>query len=149
MARVRARWLSGRAVVLHVSAVVLTCGCAAAAWWQVNRAEDGNLLSDFYSVMWPVFGILVVTFWWLLIHTDYDQAGLKGLRRQASASPAPPASVAEVPARSASAASTTALAPAADDDPEMAAYNARLARLASSGPKTWRHRDPVVVRRPQ
>ncbi len=37
---------------------------------------------------------------------------------------------------------------AADEaDPELAAYNARLAELASQGPKTWRHRESVVVRR--
>jgi hypothetical protein len=38
---------------------------------------------------------------------------------------------------------------ATDDDPDLAAYNARLADLAAKGPKTWRHREEVVVRRPQ
>jgi hypothetical protein len=41
------------------------------------------------------------------------------------------------------------VASAADDDPELAAYNTRLAELAAKGPKTWRHREEVVVRRPQ
>jgi hypothetical protein len=36
-----------------------------------------------------------------------------------------------------------------DEDPELAAYNARLAELAAQGPKTWRTRESVVVRREQ
>jgi hypothetical protein len=35
------------------------------------------------------------------------------------------------------------------EDPELAAYNARLAELAAKGPKTWRAREKVVVRREQ
>jgi hypothetical protein len=36
-----------------------------------------------------------------------------------------------------------------DEDPELAAYNARLAELAAKGPKTWRNRESVVARRAQ
>lgn len=127
---------------LHLALLVLVPGCALAAWWQVNRAEDGNQLSYLYSVMWPVFGILAIYFWWMLIHTDFDEVGLKGMRRQqaaaASADPAPESPV----------------VPTADDqpsveDPELAAYNERLAKLAVQGPKTWRTRERVVVRREQ
>ncbi|HWD56398.1 MAG TPA: hypothetical protein VG346_14825 [Acidimicrobiales bacterium] len=151
----RERWLSGRAIALHVGVLVAVPGCAIAAWWQINRAQDGNQLSYLYSVMWPVFGLLAIIFWWMLIHTDYDTVGLKGMRRlQAEAapahaeaadaatahgvptSPADPPVVAEVP-----------MSPAPEDDPELAAYNARLAQLASQGPKTWRRRESVVVRR--
>ena len=85
MATVRERWLSRRAVSLHVAVLVFVPGCALAAWWQINRAEDGNQLSYLYSVMWPAFGILGLYFWWMLIHTDYDTVGLKGMRRQQAA----------------------------------------------------------------
>ena len=144
MAAVRERWLSARAVSLHTAALILVPGCAFAAWWQVNRAADGNLLSYFYSVMWPAFGILVLYFWWLLIHTDYDSVGLKGMRQQqqqaqepgAAASPVAPTIVAEAPAP-----------PAGADDPDLVAYNARLAELSAQGPKTWRNKESVVVRR--
>lgn len=151
MAAVRERWLSGRAAALHVAVLVVVPGCAVAAWWQINRAQDGNQLSYLYSVMWPVFGLLAIIFWWMLIHTDYDAVGLKGMRRQqateavaphtadgVATSPVPPSVVAEV-----------FLGSTADDDPDLAAYNARLAELAAQGPKTWRHREEVVVRRPQ
>jgi hypothetical protein len=154
MAHVRERWLSRRAVALHVAVLVAVPACAIAASWQINRAQDGNQLSYLYSVMWPVFGLLAIVFWWMLIHTDYDAVGLKGVRRQqaeaqarldaslpapngVAASPAPTPNVSEV-----------SLSPAADEDPELAAYNARLAELAAQGPKTWRRRESVVVRRP-
>ena len=149
MAGVRERWLSGRAVALHVAVLVVVPGCVIAAWWQVNRAQDGNQLSYLYSVMWPVFGLLGIIFWWMLIHTDYDAAGLKGMRRQ-QASPQTNGAADEVATTPASAAVLPAVPlVAADEDPDLAAYNARLAGLAAKGPKTWRHREEVVVRRPQ
>jgi hypothetical protein len=144
MAAVRERWLSGRAVSLHAAVLVLVPGCAIAAWWQVNRAQDGNMLSYFYSVMWPAFGILVLSFWWVLIHTDYEAVGLKGMRRQHQQSAAPALPVAGSPR---SPTTVGAAGPGVEADPELAAYNARLAELSAKGPKTWRTRDPVVVRR--
>ncbi len=145
MADVRERWLSRRAVSLHVAVLVFVPGCAVAAWWQVTRAQDGNQLSYFYSVMWPVFGLLGLYFWWMLIHTDYENVGLKGVRRQqeqtvvGTTPPAPTPAAPDAPAM-----------PGPEvDDPELAAYNARLADLATKGPKTWRHRESVVARRPQ
>jgi len=136
---VRERWLSRRAVSLHLAILVFVPGCAVAAWWQINRAADGNQLSYLYSVLWPAFGLLSLYFWWMLVHTDYDNAGLKGVQRQQAMAtsddfpvpggPPPPVAV--------------------DEDPELAAYNARLADLATQGPKTWRARESVVVRREQ
>ena len=147
----RERWLSGRAISLHVAVLVVVPGCAVAAGWQINRAQDGNQLSYLYSVMWPAFGILAVIFWWMLIHTDYDSVGLKGMLRQQAAGsgdmgapqgPGVPTPVADTLA---------ATAPPVSDveDPELAAYNKRLAQLATQGPKTWRARESVVVRREQ
>jgi DNA-binding transcriptional regulator of glucitol operon len=142
---VRQRWLSGRAVSLHLAVLVFVPGCAVAAWWQIHRAQDGNQLSYLYSVMWPVFGILGLYFWWMLLHTDYETVGLKGMRRQQEAAATgdggtvaitPPAPDVQAPAL-------------AVEDPELAAYNARLAELAAKGPKTWRARETVVVRREQ
>ena len=122
--------------------MVVVSGCAVAAWWQVNRAQDGNQLSVLYSVMWPVFGVLAVCFWWMLIHTDYDTVGLKGMRRQSGqAVRADAASIIR------SAEPEAGAGPGPAEDPELAAYNARLAQLAAKGPRTWRSRDDVVVRR--
>jgi hypothetical protein len=151
MANVRERWLSRRALWLHLSVLVFVPGCAVAAWWQINRAADGNQLSYLYSVLWPAFGLLGLYFWWMLIHTDYETVGLKGMQRQQAAvaptdveatedAPAPPTPGVAVP---------TAPIVSAEEDPELAAYNARLAELAAQGPKTWRARESVVVRREQ
>ena len=157
MAVVRDRWLSKRAVSLHVAVLLAVPGCAVAAWWQVNRAQDGNNLSYVYSVMWPLFGLLGLCFWWLLIHTDYDTVGLKGMRRQQALAPAEAAAAHDVVSTSPAlplnvmeasiVTETTPVPAAADEDPELAAYNARLAALEAKGPKTWRNRETVVVRR--
>jgi DNA-binding transcriptional regulator of glucitol operon len=149
MATVPERWLSRRAVSLHLAVLVLVAGCAVAAWWQVTRAQDGNQLSYFYSVMWPGFGILSLYFWWMLIHTDYEKVGLKGMRHDqlATASADPDTAVLTSPAVDAQRPEATVSATA--DDPELAAYNARLAELATQGAKTWRKREAVVVRREQ
>jgi hypothetical protein len=145
MASVPERWLSKRALSLHLAVLVFVPGCAVAAWWQIHRAEDGNQLSYLYSVMWPVFGILGLYFWWMLLHTDYETVGLKGMRRQQEA-------VTSDDGGSAPVASPAPEEPAsafAVEDHELAAYNARLAELAAKGPKTWRNTETVVARRPQ
>jgi hypothetical protein len=159
MANVRERWLSGRAIALHAALLVIVPGCAIAAWWQINRAQDGNQLSYLYSVMWPVFGLLGLIFWWMLIHTDYDSVGLRGMRRQQAQRAQAHTQVADdiISSRiNGAAASTDSSAilsevpiASAGEDPELAAYNARLAELAAKGAKTWRRREEVVVRRPQ
>ncbi len=150
MARVRQRWLSGRAISLHVAVLVLVPGCAIAAWWQIGRAQDGNQLSYFYSVMWPAFGLLALTFWWILIHTDFETVGLRGMRRQAQEATATVAPTGEAASPFPATIAPEGQAPSATEaDPELAAYNARLAELTAQGPKTWRRRESVVVRRAQ
>jgi hypothetical protein len=146
MANVRERWLSRRALWLHLSVLVFVPGCAVAAWWQINRAADGNQLSYLYSVLWPAFGLLGLYFWWMLIHTDYETVGLKGMQRQQAAVAQSDAEATEdAPPMPAVRAPTAPM----EEDPALAAYNARLAELAAQGPKTWRARETVVVRREQ
>ena len=170
MADVRARWLSRRAIFLHLAFLLFVPLCIAATWWQITRAEDGNGLSYLYTFEWPVFAILGVYFWWMFLHTDYDAVGLKGMQKQ-SRHPTAPADE-EPPAMSAPEAEPTVMVatppspsrhdspshddspsrhqiPALDEDPELAAYNARLAALATSGAKTWRKPESPVVRRPR
>jgi hypothetical protein len=137
---VRERWLSKRALSLHAGLLFFVPACAAAAWWQITRATDGNGLSYLYAVEWPIFALLGVYFWWMLIHTNYDSVGLRGMRnRQAPDAATPVTAVEYTPSR--------ATSPLDGEDPELAAYNARLADLSSQGPQTWRHRETTVVRR--
>ncbi len=67
---VRKRWLSPRALLLHLAVACIAPGCLVAAWWQATRALSGNGLSWFYSIEWPVFAVLAVLGWWNLIHED-------------------------------------------------------------------------------
>jgi DNA-binding transcriptional regulator of glucitol operon len=124
---VHERWLSRRALALHLAVVVWVPGCLAAGWWQVTRALDGNGLSYLYSVEWPVFALVGIWMWWSLIHTDPETVGVRAQRRMQLAR------------------AKAGIAPAAaerhreDEDPELAAYNDRLAELAAQDrPKTWR-----------
>ena len=150
---VRERWLSKRALGLHAGLLFFVPACAVAAWWQITRATDGNGLSYLYAVEWPVFAILGVYFWWMLIHTDYDSVGLKGMRnRESSDAALPPTAVAHSPVTPVTPVipvpvTLPSAAPADGEDPELAAYNARLASLSARGPQTWRHREHTVVRR--
>jgi hypothetical protein len=153
---VRERWLSRRAVFLHLGCLLFVPFCIAATWWQITRAEDGNGLSYLYTFEWPVFALVGIYFWWQFLHTDYDTVGLKGMRNQAAADSAAD-SAAEtspppIPALSNAADATpTESGPQVqfEEDPELAAYNARLAALASRGGKTWRKPEAHVARRPQ
>jgi hypothetical protein len=124
---VRDRWLSRRALTLHLAVVLWVPGCLLAGWWQVTRALDGNGLSYLYSVEWPAFALVGVWMWWSLLHTDPENVGARAQRRMQAARAE--AGVALV---------TTERRPD-DEDPELAAYNDRLAELAAdTRPKTWR-----------
>lgn len=129
----RQRWLSQRAVLLHVALLVWFPGCLLAFWWQVHRAFGGNTLSYLYSVEWPAFAVIGVWAWWALVHTDPEQVGRRAqerLRRApAVARPAPSPGDTTAPVRRRE-----------DEDEALAAYNDRLAELATKGPKSWRTR---------
>ncbi len=70
VAALRQRWLSPRALLLHVEVLVAAPACALAGWWQATRALAGNELSWVYSVEWPIFAALAVFGWWHLVHED-------------------------------------------------------------------------------
>ena len=64
------RWLSPRALMLHLEFFLIVAGCAAATWWQARRALGGNGLSWFYTFEWPVLAGIAIAAWWHLIHED-------------------------------------------------------------------------------
>ncbi|MHB8220600.1 MAG: hypothetical protein ACYDHU_09830 [Acidimicrobiales bacterium] len=126
----RRRWLSKRALTLHLAVVLWFPGCLVAGWWQVTRALGGNALSYLYSVEWPVFAVVGVWAWWMLIHTDPETVGRRAQQRLAAAGgPASEAAREALPPRRRD-----------DEDEALAAYNDRLAELATRGPQTWRSR---------
>lgn len=84
----RRRWLSPRALVLHLEVLLVAPGCAVAGWWQATRALGGNELSWVYSVEWPIFALLAIAGWWHLVHEDpesYRARRWKVTRREEAA----------------------------------------------------------------
>jgi DNA-binding transcriptional regulator of glucitol operon len=127
---VRRRWLSKRALTLHLAVVLWFPGCLVAGWWQVTRALGGNDLSYLYSVEWPVFAVVGVWAWWMLVHTDPDTVGRRAQQRMAAeGGPGARAAQESLPPRRRE-----------EEDEALAAYNDRLAELAARGPQTWRSR---------
>ena len=135
----RQRWLSRRAVLLHLALLVWVPGCLLAFWWQVHRAFGGNGLSYLYSVEWPAFALVGVWGWWGLVHTDpatvgrRAQAGLQAAHGAQAAAAGRGSAGAPVP-------SPARERRREDKDEALAAYNDRLAELATRGPKSWRNR---------
>jgi hypothetical protein len=135
---VRQRWFSGRALALDLAILFWFPGCLVAFWWQVNRAFDGNGLSYLYSVEWPVFAVVGVWGWWMLIHTDPATVGRRAQEKLAAARAGATGASADGAADLSG--GTGTVRHREDEDDALAAYNDRLATLAEQGPKTWRHR---------
>ena len=66
----RSRWLSPKAIVLHLALVAWLPGCLWLTSWQLGRASSGNSLSYVYVVEWPALAAFGVWGWWMLLHTE-------------------------------------------------------------------------------
>ena len=107
----RPAWFSRRAVLLHLTALVVVPGCLALGWWQLHRALSGNTLSWAYTVEWPFFAAYGVYMWWRLVHelpTAITPGAPNGTARPLSGGTDPHEE---------------------EEDEELAAYNRYLARL--------------------
>jgi len=124
----RPRWhllLTPRWLGWHAFTVLAVLGMLWLGDWQFHRAESGNALSWAYTFEWPVFAVFGVAFWAKTIRDELKP-------------PADPGEAADVdlPAGAVRAAEPGDVAgrqdgPGAEaDDPELAAYNAYLARLS-------------------
>jgi hypothetical protein len=93
--------------------------------WQFHRAESGNALSWAYTFEWPIFVTFGVVFWAKTIVDEWRHQS----PRTVGQDPATPDGAAlELPPGAHTAA---AVDDEAAEDPELAAYNAYLARLNS------------------
>ena len=100
----------------------VACSVVGMLWlgdWQFRRAEAGNALSWAYTFEWPVFALFAVVFW---VKTIIDEA-----RPPEAAGEPPPVDIPAGAARRE--ASQAGGGKEADEDPELAAYNAYLAKL--------------------
>ena len=112
------RWLGWTAFVIAATAGMLWLGD-----WQLRRALAGNALSWAYTFEWPLFAIFAVVFWAKTIRDEVhppaeagpaDAVGLPG------GMPVPPPSGAR---------QDGGAGEGGEEDEELAAYNAYLARL--------------------
>lgn len=134
--RAGSRWFSRRALLLHLALLIWFPGCLVAMWWQFTVALAGNPLGWLYAIEWPVFALIGVAAWWQLIHDDPETVRARRTRR----SKAPLLEPEEQPEPAFDTAAMRAIHNAEQTDEELAAYNAYLARLSSSGGrKTWRN----------
>ena len=109
------RWLGW-----HVFVVAAVAGMLALGDWQLHRAEAGNGLSWAYTFEWPLFAVFAVVFW------------VKTIKDELHPPQAPAAEEAELPAGAARPVAGGEDAPGdGEEDGELAAYNAYLARLHS------------------
>jgi len=93
--------------------------------WQLHRAESGNALSWAYTFEWPIFAVFAVVFWAKTIRDEFHPPAVTApsdadVDLPAGAIPGAPRPGATVPAGD----------PATpEEEAELAAYNAYLARL--------------------
>jgi hypothetical protein len=126
----RPRWrflVSPRWLAWHAFAVGAVWGMLWLGDWQFHRAESGNALSWAYTFEWPIFVTFGVVFWAKTIVDEWrHQSALAAGDQSLAATDS--RDVLELPAGAHTAA---AIDDEAADDPELAAYNAYLARLNS------------------
>lgn len=112
------RWLAW-----HAFAVVAFWGMFWLGDWQLHRALDGNPLSWAYTFEWPLFALMGAVFWGKTIRDEY---------RIRTGKVAPPQAVQLPPGAHFSDGTTMAGSMTAElevYDPELASYNAYLAKL--------------------
>jgi hypothetical protein len=112
------RWLGW-----HVLMVVAFWGMLWLGDWQLHRALAGNGLSWAYTFEWPLFACFAVVFWARTIRDEF--------RIKRGGSPEPDGSREDLPpgAGIVEPIQVSTAEPADDDDEELTAYNAYLARL--------------------
>ncbi len=116
--RESSRWrflISPKWLGWHVFVILSVVGMLWLGNWQLRRAEAGNALSWAYTFEWPLFAIFAVVFWGKTIRDEVH----------------PPA---QAESRDAVALPGGIPVPRGDEEPgeddeELAAYNAYLARL--------------------
>ena len=115
---IKPRWLGW-----HLLMVVSFWGMLWLGDWQLHRALSGNGLSWAYTFEWPLFACFAVVFWAKTIRDEFrikrgESLGAEGSQEDL------PLQVGVVGSIQASTAE-----PADDEDEELSAYNAYLARL--------------------
>jgi hypothetical protein len=124
---VKSKYLSRRALGLHVALVAWVTICIVAAWWQVGAAILGNSLSYLYAVEWPAFAVLGVFGWYALLNVEKVTEHQEMARREYEEKMRAEAQLARQ-------------VDVEEEDPALAAYNDHLADIAMRPKKRlWGH----------
>jgi len=120
----RSRWrflVTPRWLGWHVFVVAAVAGMLWLGDWQFRRADSGNALSWAYTFEWPIFAIFALLFWVKTIRDELTPPAApgeaEGIGLPASAGAGPVSGGQDSQAGEGA------------EDPELAAYNAYLARL--------------------
>jgi hypothetical protein len=113
------RFLTPRWLVRHLAAAVMVAVFVLLGWWQLGRAQSGNMLSYGYAVEWPLFALFVLFVWGRELRGElhgWDPPEQPPV-------PAEPGLLTQVPVRKREIV-------AGDSDPVLDAYNEYLTWLA-------------------
>ena len=113
-------------IAWHLFVVASVIGMLWLGNWQLHRALSGNGLSWAYTFEWPIFAVFAVVFWAKTIRDEFRPPAVASEPDIVLPAGAYPAATAAGAAR---AAAVPGGAAATEDDAELAAYNAYLARL--------------------
>jgi hypothetical protein len=117
---IKPRWLGW-----HLLMVVSFWGMLWLGDWQLHRALGGNGLSWAYTFEWPLFACFAVVFWAKTIKDEF------GIKRGETTEPAESQASRDDLPISVRPVQVSAGAAGDDEDEELSAYNAYLARLNS------------------
>jgi hypothetical protein len=118
---------------LHVAVVVAVLVMLRLGEWQWHRANSsgGGIQNYAYAFQWPIFAILAIVLWFKTLQIE--------VRRDPDATeddrPAPQRAEADIIRQRGLVIGVTTpemVVPDADEDPEVAAWNARLAALGAA-----------------
>ena len=117
---------SRRWIGIHLGVWFAVAGCVALCWWQISRASEGNARSLGYAFEWPTFAIIILVMWVKAMRDELRGTPVVGTVADAEA----PDHLADLdlPPRSWPTREEIVAADEAED-PELAAYNRRLAAL--------------------
>ena len=110
----------------HLFTVAAVIGMLWLGDWQLHRALSGNGLSWAYTFEWPIFAVFGVVFWAKTIRDEFRPPAVAEEPDIVLPAGAYPPAAAAGAARAAAAPGGAA---ATEEDAELAAYNAYLARL--------------------
>lgn len=119
--------------VLHVALVVVVLVMLRLGEWQWHRANStgGGIQNYAYAFQWPVFAVLAIVLWFKTLQEEIRKDPSAGKDSR----PAPQRAEADIirrPGVVIGVQTPAAVLPDADDDPEVAAWNARLAALSAA-----------------